>query len=66
MRSAGLLVLTVCSLVGVLLPQTGNAHNPRFSYIWLQVNEDGLQGRIEGKAADFNRATGLDISFESG
>ena len=30
------------------------AHNPEFSYIWLQVNEDGMKGRVEADTNHVN------------
>jgi len=42
------------------------AHNPEFSYIWLQVNEDGMKGRVEADTNHVNIATGLGISAEDG
>ena len=49
-----------------LSPQVVDAHEPGMSYIWLQVNEDGLEGRIEGAIDDFNAASGLNIESEKG
>ena len=45
---------------------TASAHNPGFSYTWLQVNEDGMKGRLEANIVDVNAATNLGISLEEG
>ena len=66
MRHTYLLLLALASTIASVAPQTGHAHNPRFSYIWLQVNPDGLQGRVEAQVADLKRVTGLALSHETG
>lgn len=54
-RLAQVLLLMIGALVGL----SAQAHDLRFGYIWLQVNEDGLQGRIEIVADELNEAMEL-------
>jgi len=59
-----LLTLLVASLT--TWTNVAIAHNPEFSYIWLQVNEDGMKGRVEADTRHVNIATGLGISADDG
>ncbi len=66
MRSVMMPILLAVSLIASIFPLTADAHQPGMSYLWLQVNEDGLEGRIDMAVADLNRVTGLNISEEAG
>mgnify|MGYP001820905699 FL=1 len=66
MRTVVMPFLLALSLIASVFPLTADAHQPGMSYLWLQVNEDGLEGRIDMAVADLNRVTGLNISEEAG
>lgn len=59
-KLAQLLLFVFCALV----LGSAQAHDLRFGYVWLQVNEDGLQGRIEIVAEELNEA--MDLGAETG
>ncbi|MDH4170174.1 MAG: HupE/UreJ family protein [Acidimicrobiia bacterium] len=60
-RVAALLALaTVLLLTGPLLG-SASAHTGEQSYIYLQVFDDGVEGRLEFPVRDLNRVLGLDI-----
>jgi hypothetical protein len=59
----GLLITRFALLVcAALLATAVKAHTPEFSYVWLQVNEDGMQGRLEAATADIYEATNIRVS----
>ena len=66
MRTLTLSVLVAMAMIAAFFPLTADAHQPGMSYLWLQVNEDGLRGRIDMAVADLNSVTGLNISEEEG
>jgi hypothetical protein len=43
-----------------------HAHEPDFSYIWLNVSESGLDGRFEAGTQDIVAATGIAIDADTG
>lgn len=52
----------VLMISAAMLATVAQAHQPEFSYVWLQVNEDGMQGRLEAATAEINDATGIGLS----
>ncbi len=46
-------------LFAAIAPATSFGHALGLSYIWLQVNEDGMEGRIEIVADEYQAATGM-------
>ena len=60
---ARLVVLASAAMLLVLgLPTAASAHEIDQSYIFLDVYEDELEGRVEFTAADINEILGLDIT----
>ncbi|MGI9601998.1 MAG: HupE/UreJ family protein [Acidimicrobiales bacterium] len=54
------LVISMATLVGPLLG-TAAAHTGEQSYVYLQVFDDGIVGRLEFPIRDLNQVLGLDI-----
>jgi len=49
-----------------LIAEKSHAHEPDFSYIWLNVSESGLEGRFEAGTQDIVAATGIAIDADTG
>lgn len=57
---------SVCLLALLLVAGAAAAHQPGFSYMWLQVNEDSLLGRVEARATDLSVALGIELDPKAG
>ena len=55
------LALVAASLVAALLPNVASAHSGVQSYLYIDVTDDGLGGRVEMPFGDLTEVLGLDL-----